>query len=158
MKQMLKFTLNGEEMEIYISPDQLLIDVIRDDLHLTGAKKGCMQGECGVCTVIMDGKAVAACLIPALKAQGAVVETIEGLGSPGNLHPLQKSFVQHGAIQCGYCTPGMIMSAKALLDKNPQPSPEQIKTAISGNICRCTGYVKIEKAILEAARSIHDAH
>ena len=155
MKHLLKFTINGAETEIYISPDQKLLDVIRNDLQLYGTKKGCQKGECGACTVIMNGQAVNSCLIPAMKAQGAFVETIEGLGAPDNLHPLQESFIQNGAVQCGYCTPGMIMSAKALLDKTPQPRPDQIKTAISGNICRCTGYVKIEQAILAAAQAIN---
>ena len=156
MKQLLKFTLNGEETEIYVSAEQMLIDVIKDDLHMHGTKKGCAHGECGACTVIMDGKAVTSCLIPAMKAQGKAVETIEGLGAPGNLHPLQKAFIEHGAVQCGYCIPGTIMSAKALLDKNPRPAPADIKTAISGNICRCTGYVKIEQAICAAAKKIRE--
>jgi len=154
MKQPLKFTLNGEDTELNIEPDKMLIDVLKDDLRLLGVKKGCSQGECGACTVIMNKKAVNSCLIPAMKAQGAVVETIESLGGPNNLHPLQKSFVRHGAVQCGYCIPGAIMSAKALLDNNPAPTPAEIKTAIAGNICRCTGYVKIEKAIWEAAQEM----
>ena len=154
MKQLLKFILNGEDVEIYVSPGQMLMDVIRDDLHMYGTKKGCGLGECGACTVIMDGKAVTSCLIPALKAQGATVETIEGIGAPEKLHPIQESFIKHGAVQCGYCIPGMIMSSKALLDVNPNPTPAEVKTAISGNICRCTGYVKIEKAILEAAKEM----
>ncbi|MDR2862109.1 MAG: (2Fe-2S)-binding protein [Syntrophobacterales bacterium] len=158
MKQKLKlrFTLNGEYVEVYVSPDQMLLSVIKDDLHMHGTKRGCEAGECGSCTVIMDGKAVTSCLIPAFKAQGAIVETIEGVGTPDNLHPLQKSFIENGAVQCGYCTPGMIMSAKALLDQNPNPIPEEIRTAIAGNICRCTGYVKIEKAIIEAAQELRE--
>jgi carbon-monoxide dehydrogenase small subunit len=154
MKQMLNFTLNGEDVEVYVSPTQMLITVIREDLHLHGTKQGCDSGECGCCTVILNGKAVTSCLIPALKAQGAVVETIEGLGTPNNLHPIQKSFVQSGAIQCGYCIPGMVMSAKALLDKNLDPTPDEVRNAIAGNICRCTGYVKIEEAILGAAKEM----
>jgi carbon-monoxide dehydrogenase small subunit len=155
MKQLLKFSLNGEKMEIYVEPDQMLLDVLKDDLHMNGTKKGCSQGECGACTVIMDGKAVNSCLIPAMKARDTVVETIEGLGNPNNLHPLQKAFIENGAVQCGYCIPGTIMSAKALLDKNPDPTPAEIKTTIAGNICRCTGYVKIETAILEGAKEMN---
>ena len=151
MKRRIQFTLNGEEMDVIVSPGQMLISVLKDDLHLHGTKKGCSRGECGACTVIIDGKAVNSCLTPAMKAQGAVIETIEGLGSPAGLHPLQQSFIKQGAVQCGYCIPGTIMSAKALLDENPQPTPGEIKIGIAGNICRCTGYVKIEKAILEAA-------
>jgi carbon-monoxide dehydrogenase small subunit len=154
MQQLLKFTLNGEETEIYVSPGQMLIDVIRDGLHMYGSKKGCAQGECGACTVILEGKAVNSCQIPALKAQGRAVETVEGLGRPGHLHPLQKAFIEQGAVQCGYCIPGTLMSAKALLDKKPRPQPQEIKTAIAGNICRCTGYVKIERAILAAAQEM----
>jgi len=156
MKQLLKFTLNGEAAEVYVTPDQMLLSVIRDDMHLYGTKSGCQKGECGACTVIMDGKTVTACLIPAMKAQGSVIETIEGLGAPGNLHPIQKAFIDNGAVQCGYCIPGMILSAKALLDKNPDPTSGEVRTAIAGNICRCTGYVKIEKAILEAAKQIRE--
>ena len=154
MRYLLKFTLNGEATEIYVSAEQMLIDVLKDGLHLHGAKRGCAQGECGACTVIMDGKAVNSCLVPAMKAQGAAVETIEGLGAPGHLHPLQKAFITQGAVQCGYCLPGTLMSAKALLDHNPRPSAAEIKTAIAGNICRCTGYVKIEQAILSAAQEM----
>ena len=154
MEHRIKFTLNGEEMDITVSPGQMLISVIKDDLHLHGTKKGCSRGECGACTVIIDGKAVNSCLVPAMKVQGAVVETIEGLGSPAKLHPIQQSFIDNGAVQCGYCIPGTIMSAKALLDQNPQPTTAEVKAGIAGNICRCTGYVKIEKAILEAAREL----
>ena len=154
MKRRIKFILNGEKMDIEVSPGQMLISLIKDDLHLHGTKKGCARGECGACTVIIDGKAVNACLIPALKVQGSIVETIEGLSKPARLHPLQQSFIDNGAVQCGYCIPGAIMSAKALLDKNPRPTVAEIKMGIAGNICRCTGYVKIEKAILEASKII----
>jgi carbon-monoxide dehydrogenase small subunit len=148
----LKFTLNGEAMDIAVSPSDMLVDVLRDRLELIGTKKGCGKGECGACTVIMNGEAVNSCLVPAMKAMGAKVETIEGIGSREKLHPLQETFIDLGAIQCGYCTPGMIMSSKALLDKKPDPSREDIKQAIDGNICRCTGYVKIETAVLAAAK------
>ena len=154
MKQMLKFTLNGENVEIYVSPAQTLLDVLRNDFNLRGTKNGCESGECGACTVIMNGKAITSCITPAMKAQGAVIETIEGIGTPDNLHPIQESFVRNNALQCGYCIPGTIMSAKALLDKNNNPTPLEVKTVIAGNICRCTGYVKMEKAIIEAAEEM----
>jgi len=155
MKQTVKFTLNGENVEIDVSPARTLLDVLRNDFNMRGTKNGCESGECGACTVIMNGKAVTSCLIPVVKAQGAIIETIEGIGTPpDSLHPIQKSFVRNNALQCGYCVPGMIMSAKALLDKNPDPALEEVKTAIAGNMCRCTGYVKMEKAILEAAEEM----
>jgi carbon-monoxide dehydrogenase small subunit len=143
-------TLNGEEVTIEVRPDALLVDVLRDQLELTGTKEACGEGECGACTVLLDGEPVTSCLVPALKAQGREVMTVEGLASGGELHLLQKAFIEHGAVQCGYCTPGMLMSAKALLDRNPHPTEGEIRQAISGNLCRCTGYVKIVEAI-EAA-------
>lgn len=146
----LTMTLNGEEVTIHIQPDALLVDVLRDELGLMGTKEACGQGECGACTVILDGQPVTSCLVPAIKARGREVMTVEGLASEGELHPLQKAFIEHGAVQCGYCTPGMLMSAKALLDRNPHPTEEEIKVAISGNLCRCTGYVKIVEAIKAA--------
>ncbi len=153
-KLLLKFTLNGEPVELHVSPSDTLLDVLRDRLHLTGTKKGCGKGECGACTVIMDGKAVNSCIVPAMKATGKNVETIEGIGSEDNLHPLQKTFMDLGAVQCGFCTPGMIMSSKALLDRVTNPTRSEIKEAIAGNICRCTGYVKIEEAVQAAAEMI----
>ena len=146
----LTMTLNGEEVTIEVGPDALLVDVLRDQLELTGTKEACGEGECGACTVLLDGEPVTSCLVPALKAQGREVMTVEGLASGGELHLLQKAFIEHGAVQCGYCTPGMLMSAKALLDRNPHPTEGEIRQAISGNLCRCTGYVKIVEAI-EAA-------
>ena len=143
----LTMTVNGQEVVVEIEADELLVDVLRDCLGLTGTKIGCNEGECGACTVIMDGQAVLSCLIPALRAQGSEIVTIEGLSDGDTLHPLQKSFVEHGAVQCGYCIPGFILSSKALLDKNPHPTREEIKEAIAGNLCRCTGYVKIVEAI-----------
>lgn len=134
----------------------MLLDLLREELHLTGVKKGCGKGECGACTVIMDGKAVNSCMVPAAKAEGCSIETIEGLSKDGILHPLQRAFVDCGAIQCGFCTPGMILSAKALLDRTLTPTEEELREAISGNICRCTGYVKIREAILEAARQMRE--
>jgi len=147
----LTMRLNGEEMTVHVKPDALLLDVLRDIFGLMGTKEACGQGECGACTVLLDGDPVTSCLVPALKAQGREVQTVEGLASAGELHPLQKAFIEHGAVQCGFCTPGMLMSAKALLDRNPHPSEAEIKEAISGNLCRCTGYVNIVQAI-KAAR------
>ena len=150
-KTILKFRLNGKEVEILVSPDEILLDVLRDRFDFIGTKKGCGKGECGACTVIINGSAVNSCMIPAMKAMDKEVQTIEGIGTPDNLHPLQQTFIEEGAIQCGFCTPGMIMSSKALLDNNLSPTREEIKEAISGNICRCTGYVKIEQAVMSAA-------
>jgi carbon-monoxide dehydrogenase small subunit len=152
----LKFTLNGDPMEIAVSPEDMLVDVLRDKLELTGTKKGCGKGECGACTVILDGEAVNSCMVPAMKAMGAIVETIEGIGTPEKFHPVQETFMDLGAIQCGFCTPGMIMSSKALLDKTTSPTSKEIKKALAGNICRCTGYVKIEEAVLAAAEKMRE--
>lgn len=152
MKKEMQFTLNGEEVRVEVDPTWTLLYVLRDVLELTGTKFGCGYGECGACTVIMDGQAVNSCLLPALEAEGRGVTTIEGLAAAdGQLHPLQKAFVEHGAVQCGFCTPGMIMSAKALLDEKQNPSEDEIKESIAGNLCRCTGYVKIIEAIKAAA-------
>lgn len=152
----LKFILNGEPIEIMVSPDEMLVDILRDKLYLTGTKKGCGKGECGACTVIMNGTAVNSCMIPAMKALDTRIETIEGIGSKDKFHPLQETFMDEGAVQCGFCTPGMIMSAKALLDQNKHPGKEEIREAIAGNICRCTGYVKIEKAVQKAAELLKE--
>jgi len=148
----LTMRLNHLEVTVQVKADALLVEVLRDQLELTGTKEACGEGECGACTVLLDGEPVTSCLIPALKAQGREVMTVEGLASAGELHPLQRAFIEHGAVQCGYCTPGMLMSAKALLDRNPHPSEEEIKEAISGNLCRCTGYVKIIEAIKAASQ------
>lgn len=144
-------TVNDHQVTLEIQPDELLIDVLRDRLGLTGTKVGCNEGECGACTVIMNGQAVLSCLIPAQRASGSHITTIEGLSDGKVLHPLQQAFVEHGAVQCGYCIPGFILSAKALLDRNPQPTREEIKESIAGNLCRCTGYVKIIEAIESTA-------
>jgi aerobic carbon-monoxide dehydrogenase small subunit len=148
----MEFTLNGEKVNVEVESTWTLLYLLREKLELTGTKLGCGYGECGACTVIMDGQAVNACLVPVLEAEGMSVTTIEGLAqSDGQLHPLQKAFVDHGAVQCGFCTPGMIMSAKALLDEKKSPTDGEIKESIAGNLCRCTGYVKIIEAIKVAA-------
>ena len=151
-KTLLHMKVNGISVEVSVRPTWTLLRVLREELGLTGTKKGCEQGDCGACTVIMNGKAVNACLVLALQAESSEIETIEGLGTEDNLHPLQKSFIQEGAVQCGFCTPGILMSAAVLLKKNPSPSPEEIKNSISGNLCRCTGYSKIIKAIQCASK------
>jgi carbon-monoxide dehydrogenase small subunit len=153
MEQLITLMVNGEKQRILVEPQRTLLEVIRDDLGLTGTKEGCGRGQCGACTVLLDGKAAVACLILAVDVQGREVTTIEGLSQGEALHPIQRAFVDHGAIQCGFCTPGMIMSAKALLDRNPSPQEEDIKSAIEGNFCRCTGYVKISKAIRAASNT-----
>jgi carbon-monoxide dehydrogenase small subunit len=142
-----KFIINGEPYEITVCSKDSLLDVLRETLGLTGTKKGCNSGECGACTVIVDGKPVNACLTLAVEADGKEILTIEGLSEMGKLSSLQESFLEHGAVQCGYCTPGMIMSSQVLLNENPVPSEEEIKNAIAGNFCRCTGYTKIIEAI-----------
>jgi len=153
-KQLLSLTVNGEHHELAVDPRDTLLRVIRDHLGLTGTKDGCGEGECGACTVLLDGKPVCSCIILALDVDGREVTTIEGIAEDGNLHPLQEAFVEYGAIQCGFCTPGMILSAKALLDENPSPTDEEIRRAIVGNLCRCTGYTHIVTAIKAAAKSM----
>lgn len=147
----LKFKLNGKQVEIITTANKRLLDLLRDDLNLTGTKEGCSIGECGACTVILNGKAVNSCLVLAPEINDAEVVTIEGISQNGKLHPLQENFLKHGAVQCGFCIPGMILSAYALLEKNPKPDEEVIKEAIAGNLCRCTGYKKIIEAIKESA-------
>ena len=139
--------VNGESYEGFVKTSTTLLDFLRENLFLTGTKKGCDTGECGACTVILDGKVVNSCLVLAVDANGSKVTTVEGIGRAERPHPIQKAFVQHGAIQCGYCTPGMVISAKALLDRNPNPSETDIKVALSGNLCRCGSYLKIIEAI-----------
>ena len=154
MKRMVRFTLNGEMVQAEVAPWWTLLKVIRDTFGLTGTKEGCGYGECGACTVLIDGLAVNSCLVLASQVEGKHIVTIEGLSSrDGELHPIQKAFIQKGAIQCGFCTPGMILSAKALLDQNTNPTEEEIKKAIVGNLCRCTGYVKIIEAIRAAQKT-----
>ncbi|MBI4634528.1 MAG: (2Fe-2S)-binding protein [Deltaproteobacteria bacterium] len=144
-------TVNGEAYELAVAPNDMLLDVIRDKLDLTGAKKGCDTGACGACTVIMDGEPILSCMTLAVRCHGREITTIEGLAPRGELHPLQQAAIDHNAVQCGFCTPGWLLSAKALLDGNPHPSQEEVRTAIAGNLCRCTGYKKIEDAISAVA-------
>lgn len=150
-KMNLNFTLNGQETTVAIDPNARLLDVLREELDLTGTKEGCGVGECGACTVIVDGEAVDSCLVLAATAGGKNVTTIEGLADDEILHPLQQAVLDHHALQCGFCTPGFIMSAKALMDKNPHPTREEIKVAISGNLCRCTGYQQLIDAFEDVA-------
>ncbi len=155
-KDTLRMKVNGKPVEVDVKPTWTLLRVLREELRLTGTKKGCEQGDCGACTVLMDGAAVNACLVLALQAQSKEIQTIEGLGAAEQLHPLQESFIRNGAVQCGFCTPGMLMSAAALLKEKPHPTAEEIKRGISGNLCRCTGYAKIIKAIQDVARNPAD--
>ena len=147
MKKELKFTVNGDPYELAIKPQRTLLEVLRNELGLTGTKMTCEGSACGMCTVLLDDMAVKSCSVLALQANGRKVTTIEGLAKEGKLHPIQQAFIKHGAIQCGFCTPGMVLVAKALLDKDPSPSEEKIKEALSGNLCRCTGYTSIVRAL-----------
>ena len=150
----ISFTLNGEVKDVFANPGEMLVDVLRDKLGLTGTKIGCRTSSCGACTVIVDGLAVNSCMTPIGKVAGAVVETIEGVAEQEKLHPVQQTLTENGAVQCGFCTPGIVMSSKALLNQNPKPDSAAIRTALSGNLCRCTGYMKIEEAVLKAAAAI----
>ncbi|MBC8275422.1 MAG: (2Fe-2S)-binding protein [Chloroflexi bacterium] len=152
MKKELKLTVNGQPYEIYIKPKTLLSEALRDHLGMTGTKRGCNSSSCGACTVVLNGMAVKSCSILALQANGGEVMTVEGLARGTELHPLQRAFLDHGSFQCGFCTPGMLMSSKALLDENPKPTKEQIKEGIDGNICRCTGYNSIIRALTAVAK------
>ena len=153
-KVALTLTINGQRHEVLTEPHRTLLDVLRVDLGLTGTKENCLEAECGVCTVLLDGRAVNACILLAAQCQGRQVLTIEGLGGSGQLHPLQRAFIDHGAVQCGYCIPAMILSAKAFLDEHPAPTEAQVREALAGNLCRCTGYQKIVDAVLAAAREL----
>lgn len=150
-KKIIHIIINGTETETIADTGQRLIDLLRDTLGLTGTKEGCGIGACGACTVIMDNRAVNSCIVPAIAADGHEILTIEGMMKDGNLHPIQEAFVKHHAIQCGFCTPGLVMSARALLDRNPSPDREEIKKAIEGNLCRCTGYEQVIEAIQDVA-------
>ena len=152
-KQILRSTINGEAVEVLVQPYETLLDALREELSLTGPKEGCGTGDCGACTVHLDGKPVASCLMLAMQARGRSVTTIEGLSKNGVLHPLQDAFVRLGVPQCGFCIPGVLMAASALLAENPHPSEEEIRYGIAGNLCRCTGYTKMITAIVEAAQT-----
>ena len=154
MKRRITLNVNSELWEVEVDPHRTLLEVLREDLGLTGTKEGCGLGACGACTVLIDSAPILSCLTLAADVQDKNISTIEGLAKDGQPHPIQLAFVNHGAIQCGFCTPGAIISAKALLDRNPKPSCEEIKEAMSGNLCRCTGYIKIIKAVDEAAESL----
>ena len=154
MPRIINLMVNGEKFQVIVEPAESLLDVLRVKLNKTGTKKGCNEGDCGACTVIMNGRPVNACLVLAVEADNASILTIEGLAENAQLHPLQEAFIKYGGLQCGFCTPGMIMIAKALLDRNPNPTEEEIRKAIAGNVCRCTGYVKIVQSIHEAAKAI----
>lgn len=149
------FEVNGERVEVDVEPHWTLLKVLREKLHLTGTRSGCEMGDCGACTVIFNGRAVNSCLTLVVEVEGGSVSTIEGLGKDDQLHPIQRAFIDHGAIQCGFCTPGMIMAVKALLDKNPSPKEDEVRQALAGNICRCTGYVKIIEAVLSASQAMN---
>lgn len=153
MKHQIQLTVNGELYDVVVEPRTTLVELLREELELTGTKEGCGSGVCGACTVLLDGKAIKSCLMLAVKANGKSVTTIEGLAKGTNLHPLQDSFVEHGAIQCGFCSPGMILTSKALLDENPNPSEDEVRSYLVGNLCRCTGYVKIIEAVLRSGTS-----
>ena len=154
MKKLISLTVNGKVYEVAVKPNQTLVDFLRGELDLIGTKKGCEVGDCGSCTVLMDGRPVNSCLVLVVQANGRKIQTIEGLEGPQGLHPIQKAFVDKGAIQCGFCTPGMILTAKSLLENNPRPDREEIRKAISGNLCRCTGYQKIVDAIEAASEDM----
>jgi aerobic-type carbon monoxide dehydrogenase small subunit (CoxS/CutS family) len=156
MKRELKITVNGDLYDLHVEPGTLLVEVLRDKLGLTGTKRGCDSMSCGACTVILNGKAVKSCTILALQANGKEVTTVEGLANGSRLHPIQQSFIDHWAFQCGFCTSGQIMAAKALLDENPNPTRKEIKYAMNGHLCRCTGYNMIIEAILDAANRIQE--
>ena len=158
MKVQIQLKVNGLACKLEVEPRRTLLELIREDLELTGTKEGCSLGECGTCTVLLDGKPIKSCITLAVQANGREVTTIEGLEqADGNLHPLQQAFIDHGAIQCGFCTPGMILAAKALLDENPRPTEVEVRNAIAGNLCRCTGYQKIVEAILAASSKTQSA-
>lgn len=154
MSREISLQVNGQPYSVQVEPDELLVDVLREKLELIGTKKGCGTGDCGACTVLMDGRPVTSCLVLAVAAEGRSIMTVEGLASEGRLHVLQQSFIDHGAVQCGYCTPGLLMMAKSILDNNPTPTEAEVRAGIAGNLCRCTGYTKIVEAILAAAEQM----
>ncbi len=154
MKRLMKFNINGEIYEEEIDGRRTLLEILRENFSLMGTKKGCNEGECGACTVLLDGKPVTSCLVLAIEAEGKRIETIEGVAKNGELHPLQKAFIDHGSFQCGFCTPGILMAAKGLLMENPKPTEEDVRKSIAGNLCRCSGYNKYVEAILDAAAKL----
>jgi carbon-monoxide dehydrogenase small subunit len=156
MKKSLQLTVNGLPRQLLVEPYYSLLDTLRDEMHLTGTKKGCDEGDCGACTVLLDGKPVTSCLVLAHSAHDSEVNTIESLSTTRALHPVQQAFVDHGGLQCGFCIPGLIMSATGLLLENPSPTDEEVRLAIGGNLCRCTGYVKVVEAILAAADTMRN--
>ena len=157
MKRVLQITVNGVERTILVEPFYSLLDTLRDELHLTGTKKGCDEGDCGACTILLNGQPVTSCLVLAHSAHDAEVTTVEGLASGGELHPVQRSFAENGGLQCGYCTPGLIMATVGLLNENPHPTAEDVKFGVGGNLCRCTGYSKVIEAVLAAVESTKEA-
>lgn len=150
----ISFCLNGKETRVDVLPDRRVVDVLREDLGLTGTKEACGAGECGACTVLVDGRASLSCLMTAAQLEGRRITTIEGIGASGAPHPVQDAFIEYGAVQCGFCTPGMVLASVALLDRNPEPTRDEIREGLSGNLCRCTGYVKIVDAVEAAARKL----
>ena len=153
-KQLVSTTVNGDAQQFLCDPGMSLLDALREELALTGSKEGCGSGDCGACTVMLDGEMVCSCLVLAAEAEGRQVATIEGVAENGALHPIQRQFLEHGALQCGFCTPGFIMASKALLDRNPSPSESEVRYWLAGNLCRCTGYDKIVRAVMDAAAEL----
>ncbi len=151
-KHHIQTTINGDETDVLVEPTQSLLDVLRDELHLTGTKEGCATGDCGACSVTIDGNLVCSCLVLGVEADGTKIETIEGMASGDELHPLQEKFIEHVALQCGICTPGLLIAAKHLLEENPDPTEEEVRYGLAGNLCRCTGYQKVVEAVLDAAQ------
>lgn len=156
-KQHITTTINGEPMEFLAEPHMALLDILRDEMHLTGSKEGCGSGDCGACSVIMDGRVVCSCLVLGVEAEGAEITTIEGIANGEDLHPVQRKFLEHAALQCGFCTPGLIVATKALLDRNPDPTETEARYWLAGNLCRCTGYDKIIRAVMDAAAEMRGA-
>jgi len=156
-KTVVEATINGETMEFLCEPRDCLLEVLRDELELTGSKEGCLTGDCGACTVLVDGRPTCSCLMLGVEAQGKKIDTIEGMARPEGLHILQQKFLEHAALQCGICTPGFLMSSKALLERNPSPTEAEIRYALAGNLCRCTGYDKIVRAVMDAAKTLAGA-
>ncbi len=151
-KHHIQTTLNGDEIDVLVEPAQSLLDVLRDELHMTGTKEGCATGDCGACSVTIDGNLVCSCLVLGVEAGGRNIETIEGMANGDQLHPLQDKFIEHVALQCGICTPGLLIAAKHLLEENPDPTEEEVRYGLAGNLCRCTGYQKVVEAVLDAAQ------